>query len=120
MNTSIKIILFRWNIDKENELGSLIENAEGYLTDYFFKELISSSARNFALAGETLGYFHEQIIEMHGNDKPDIVMGDFNDEPFNVSLVQYGLSIRSKTKVCNCKKFMLLQFDVGYSRRSKW
>ncbi len=101
MNTSIKLIPFRRDIDKENELGSLIENVEDYLNDYFFKELISSSPWILAFDGETFGYFHEQIIEMHGNDKPVIAIGDFNDKPFNVSLVQNALSLRSKSKVCN-------------------
>jgi hypothetical protein len=101
MNTSIKIIPFWWNIDKENELVSLVENMEDYLTDYFFKELIFSSAKILVFAGETFGYFHEQIIEKHGKDTPVIAIGDFNDVPFYVSLAQNALSLRSKTKVCN-------------------
>ncbi len=51
------------------------------------------------LAGETLAYFHERIREVHGPDTPVIAMGDFNDEPFDRSLVQYALSERQRAKV---------------------
>jgi predicted extracellular nuclease len=66
------------------------------------------------IAGETLAYFHERIIEKHGNDTPVIAMGDFNDEPFNISLVQYALSLRSKTIVINAKNscFYNLMWDI--------
>jgi len=45
-----------------------------------------------AIAGETLAYFHERILEVHGADMPVLAMGDFNDEPFDQSLVKYALS----------------------------
>ncbi|MBK7806952.1 MAG: endonuclease/exonuclease/phosphatase [Saprospiraceae bacterium] len=66
------------------------------------------------IAGETLAYFHERVMEMYSNDTPVIAMGDFNDEPFNVSLVQYALSLRSKTKVSNAKNscFYNLMWDI--------
>lgn len=54
-----------------------------------------------AIAGETLAYFHERIREIHGKETPVLAMGDFNDEPFDRSLVVYALSTQSRTKVGN-------------------
>ena len=51
------------------------------------------------IAAETLAYWHERIIELHTNDQAIVVMGDFNDEPFNRSLVEYGLSERIEKRV---------------------
>jgi hypothetical protein len=56
-----------------------------------------------AIAGETLAYFHERILEVHGKDTPVLAMGDFNDEPFDRSLVAYALSTRGRTKVVNAR-----------------
>lgn len=53
------------------------------------------------IAGETLAYFHQRVLEVHGNDTPALVMGDFNDEPFDTSLVVHGLSTRQAFKVLN-------------------
>jgi hypothetical protein len=44
------------------------------------------------IAGETLSYFHQRIREKKGVNIPIIVMGDFNDEPFNRSITKYALS----------------------------
>ncbi|MBS1789049.1 MAG: endonuclease/exonuclease/phosphatase [Acidobacteria bacterium] len=57
------------------------------------------SAGYRAIAGETLAYFHERILEELGDNTPVLAMGDFNDEPFNVSLTDYALSTRSRQKV---------------------
>lgn len=59
------------------------------------------SAGYRAIAGETLAYFHERVWEVHGENTPVLAMGDFNDEPFDLSLVQYALSTRQRTKVLN-------------------
>ena len=53
------------------------------------------------IAGETLAYFHERVLEVHGPDTPILAMGDFNDEPFNTSLVTHALSTRQRQKVIN-------------------
>lgn len=47
-----------------------------------------------AMAGETLAYFHQRILEVKGDTTPVLAMGDFNDEPFNTSLVKNALSQR--------------------------
>ncbi len=52
-----------------------------------------------AIAGETLAYFHQRVGEVHGEDTPVLAMGEFNDEPFDLSLVQYALSTRQRAKV---------------------
>lgn len=51
------------------------------------------------ITGETLSYFTERIQEIKGNDVAIIVMGDFNDEPFNRAVADYALSVRSRDKV---------------------
>ncbi len=53
------------------------------------------------IAGETLAYFHQRALEVHGKDTPVLAMGDFNDEPFDSSLVNHALSTRERTKVMN-------------------
>lgn len=60
---------------------------------------VLESAPYRAMAGETLAYFHERIIEIHGKTAPVMAMGDFNDEPFDRSLVDYALAVRSAKKV---------------------
>jgi len=50
-------------------------------------------------AGETLSYWMERIEELKGNDVAVVVMGDFNDEPFNRSITDYALAGNSDTKV---------------------
>jgi predicted extracellular nuclease len=51
------------------------------------------------IAGETLGYFHQRALEVHGPATPALAMGDFNDEPFDASLVTHALSERQRQKV---------------------
>lgn len=57
------------------------------------------SAGYRALAGETLAYFHERVREVHGIDTPVLALGDFNDEPFDDSLVRHALSTRQAARV---------------------
>ena len=51
------------------------------------------------IAGETLGYFHQRALEVHGPETPALAMGDFNDEPFDNSLVIHALSSRQRQRV---------------------
>jgi endonuclease/exonuclease/phosphatase family metal-dependent hydrolase len=53
------------------------------------------------IAGETLAYFHERAWEVHGQDTPVLAMGDFNDEPYDRSLVIHALSVMQKNRVLN-------------------
>jgi predicted extracellular nuclease len=61
-----------------------------------------------AIAGETLGYFHQRVLEVHGSQTPVLVMGDFNDEPFDTSLVRHALSTRQRAKVTSARENPLL------------
>ena len=61
-----------------------------------------------AIAGETLGYFHERVLEVHGPATPALAMGDFNDEPFDDSLVRHALSTRQRAKVMAARENPLL------------
>jgi predicted extracellular nuclease len=60
------------------------------------------------IAGETLGYFHQRVLEVLGENTPVLVMGDFNDEPYNRSLVIHALSVQQKAKVLNATTRPLL------------
>nr|NQU91546.1 endonuclease/exonuclease/phosphatase [Bacteroidota bacterium] len=51
------------------------------------------------IAAETLSYWMKRIIEIKGNDTAVLLMGDFNDEPFNRSITDYSLGTNSLSKV---------------------
>jgi hypothetical protein len=53
------------------------------------------------IAGETLAYFHQRVMEVHGQDTPVLAMGDFNDQPCDRSLVQNALSVQQRAKALN-------------------
>jgi len=53
------------------------------------------TASSFALDGLVRG----RRSEVHGPATPALAMADFNDEPFDLSLVQYALSTRQQAKV---------------------
>ncbi len=50
-------------------------------------------------AGEALGYFHKQILREIGRDAAILVMGDFNDQPFNRSIMDHGLGTPYEVQV---------------------
>lgn len=55
------------------------------------------------IAGETLAYFHERITEELGKKTSILAMGDFNDEPFDRSLMDHARCERQRAKVVNAK-----------------
>lgn len=55
------------------------------------------------IAGETLSYFHQRVGEVHGPATPALAMGDFNDEPFDRSMVIHALSVNQTNKVVNAR-----------------
>jgi predicted extracellular nuclease len=59
-------------------------------------------------AGETLSYWVERIQQELSGDAPIIVLGDFNDEPFNRSITEYALSVNDSRRVINGKNPYLL------------
>lgn len=56
------------------------------------------------MAGETLSYWHERILEETEETATVVMMGDFNDEPHNRSITEYALSTRSQLTVENAIK----------------
>ena len=53
------------------------------------------------IVGETLSYWLERIVEVVGGEPSVLVMGDFNDEPFDLSLTDFALSSRTTRRVLN-------------------
>jgi len=59
------------------------------------------------MVAETLGYWVDRIFEIKGKDVAIVAMGDFNDEPFNRSLVDYLKSSNSRKKIENARSNFL-------------
>ncbi len=59
-------------------------------------------------AGETLSYWVERIQQELGDDVAIVVLGDFNDEPFNRSITEYALSVNDSRRVINGRNPYLL------------
>lgn len=57
MSSDLNIKPFRWNVDRENELGDLIGNGNADLSSEFLDELIASSARIIGFADNSILYF---------------------------------------------------------------
>ncbi len=55
------------------------------------------------LAGETLSYWMSRILEEKNGDIAVVVMGDFNDEPYNRSIIEYARGSNNKTSVKNSR-----------------
>jgi endonuclease/exonuclease/phosphatase family metal-dependent hydrolase len=52
-------------------------------------------SRGFRMtAGETLSYWHQRIWEERGADMPIVAFGDFNDDPFDASLLVHARATR--------------------------
>jgi hypothetical protein len=51
------------------------------------------------IAAETLGYWMERIFEIMGSNTAVLAMGDFNDEPYSRSVMDYALGSNSHNKV---------------------
>jgi len=55
-------------------------------------------------AGETLGYWVKRIPDKSGDPDVGIILtGDFNDEPFNRSIMNHALGSNSETRVLNAE-----------------
>ncbi len=65
------------------------------------------------IAGETLAYWHQRIVELRGKDTAIVAMGDFNDEPFSRSLMEYALAMQARSQVTRARipKFLNLMWD---------
>lgn len=69
------------------------------------------------MAAETVAYWIERIHEIKGQDHPVILMGDFNDEPFDRAMTEYLLGTHTKQKVLNAKNHFLL--NIMYEHLGK-
>jgi predicted extracellular nuclease len=54
-------------------------------------------------AGETLAHWHSRAHEVLGEDISVLAVGDFNDEPFDRSLVNYALATSSRERVTRAR-----------------
>jgi predicted extracellular nuclease len=64
------------------------------------------------IAAETLSYWLERIPEKFDKEVPVVVMGDFNDEPFNRSITDYALALKDSSKVRSRRTRRPLLFNL--------
>lgn len=64
------------------------------------------------MAAETLSYWLERIPAKFGREVPIVVMGDFNDEPFNRSITDYALALKDSSKVRSKRARRPLLFNL--------
>jgi endonuclease/exonuclease/phosphatase family metal-dependent hydrolase len=76
-----------------NNLVLLMNHWYSRLTGKYFSEPYR------IISAETLSYWVMRTQEELGVDTPILVMGDFNDEPFDRSMTEYAQSTSSKKKV---------------------
>jgi hypothetical protein len=55
------------------------------------------------LAAETLSYWLSRVQEIHGEEVPVLIMGDFNDPPSSRALREYALSTHYLPRVTNAR-----------------
>lgn len=67
------------------------------------------------MAAETLSYWLERIPEKYGREVPVVVMGDFNDEPYNRSITDYALALKDSSKVRSRYARRPLLFNLMWS-----
>jgi predicted extracellular nuclease len=64
------------------------------------------------MAAETLSYWIERIPIKFEKEVPIVVMGDFNDEPFNRSITDYALALKDSSKVRSRRARRPLLFNL--------
>jgi endonuclease/exonuclease/phosphatase family metal-dependent hydrolase len=67
-----------------------------------------------ATAGETLGYWHERIREVKGSNAAIIAMGDFNDDPFDASLIVHAQALRERGDVARAQSAKFYNLSWRY------
>ncbi len=67
-----------------------------------------------ATAGETLGYWHERIREVKGDNAAIIAMGDFNDDPFDASLIVHAQALRERGDVARAQSAKFYNLSWRY------
>lgn len=77
-----------------------------------------SSSGYRAVAGETLGYWHERIRDIKGTDAAVIAFGDFNDEPFDRSLTEHARATRELRDVERARSARFYNLSWRYLEQS--
>jgi len=67
-----------------------------------------------ATAGETLAYWHDRIREKKGDDVAVVVLGDFNDDPYDKSITIHAQGCRDKGDVQRAKSAKFYNFAWEY------
>ncbi len=67
-----------------------------------------------ATAGDTLSYWHERIREKKGEDVAVLAMGDFNDDPFDLSLKVHAVALRERGDVERARSAKLFNLAWSY------
>lgn len=55
------------------------------------------------LTGETVSSILDELMQENGDELPALVVGDFNDEPFNRSMREYLLGTRDRNRVTRAR-----------------
>lgn len=58
------------------------------------------------MVAENLAYWVERIHEERGKHTPIVLMGDFNDDPFDRSITTYLMAVNSRQRVLNARNNM--------------
>jgi endonuclease/exonuclease/phosphatase family metal-dependent hydrolase len=69
-------------------------------------------------AGETLGYWHERIREVKGDNVAVIAMGDFNDEPSDPSVAIHANSSRERDDIEGARSARFYNLAWNYLRQA--
>ena len=98
-----------------NELVALANHWPSRSAPRGFGSEYSSGFRR--TAGETLGYWHERIREEKGENVSVIAMGDFNDDPFDASLMIHAVALRERGDVLRAQSAKFYNFAWTYLTR---
>lgn len=75
------------------------------------------------MAAENMAYFIERIMAIKSYDIPIVVMGDFNDEPFDRSIKDYARSTRELARVQDARSLRLYNLmwkEMGLGKASHY
>ncbi|MDH3450941.1 MAG: endonuclease [Gammaproteobacteria bacterium] len=75
---------------------------------------LGSSSGFRAVAGETLGYWHERIRDIKGVDAAVIALGDFNDDPFDASVIEHARATRELRDVTRARSARFYNLSWSY------
>ena len=66
------------------------------------------------VAGETLAYWHERIREKKGGDVAVLAFGDFNDDPFDPSMIGHAQATRERSDVTRARSARFYNISWQY------